>query len=108
MAYPTPTLETVASEWEDGETDFGWDGEISPNLTLYLLGVKHDEYNIRREEDGDEQEVDQWAYKLYNPEELSVHDYERMQDDGWRFFEVDAHYLFRMFDGAFDHRRMPG
>lgn len=89
-------------------TDYGWDGEIAPDVTLYLLAVQFKQYEIKREDDGDELELSQRAYKLYDPEELSVHDYERMQDDGWRFFEVDAAYLFEMFDGSFDKRRMRG
>lgn len=104
MGRKQPILQGVVSTWEDGVRTYGYDGGRDGSFEVYLLAHTEKEYHIAREEDTDKMDLREMEFKLYSPDELSVDEYESLQDKGYHFHRITDADLIRMLRAGFDGR----
>lgn len=92
MPQTKPVLRAMYAEWEDGEREYS-DVDDPDDVRMYVVARKESEYHLRREEGDDEQEVWEYRYKLFDPDELSVTEMDDMREGGWEFVDVSLRDL---------------
>lgn len=108
MGKTQPILDGVVSKWDDGVTEYGFDDVRDGSLELYILAHREKDYEIKREENGDDIPLTESRFQLYDPQELSVDQHNALQADGYHFHTITEADLIRMLRAGFDGRSCRG
>lgn len=109
MGKTRPILDGVISEWDDGITEYRYDDNRDGSLELYLLAHQDTQYELKREEDDDDEiPLVQSRYQLYAPDELSVDEYNALKSNGYHFHSITERDLINMLTAGFDGRSCRG